>query len=270
MQPKDRQRKRTGRSFALFFSRLATLVIAGGMRTRIICAILVFASLSVQAQLWQDLNFEFANNIPPSGPASYPNDVPIASALPGWTAYLGTQQITDVGYNAPTLSVATVCLIGPSWNSTDTQETGTGIIDGRYTIDLETGVTPLNPTTTFVNASIEQTGTIPYNAASLQFKESGYSSLSVSFEGNVLVPIALSSGVSADGLPYTLYGVNISPWDSQSGELEFSTSSNVDYAYAELDDITFSIIVVPEPNTWILTAMAGLTCGVRKLFQRGE
>lgn len=228
---------------------------------------LALAALSVHAQTFTNLNFESAN-VTASGPEPYPNFVPIGSALPCWTAYLGTQQITEVGYNSPTLSVATVCLIGPTWNAADVQDTGFGIIDGNYSIDLETGVTPLNPTDSYINASIEQNGMVPSTATSLQFIESGYIPVSVSFDGNALVPVALSSGVSGDGLPYTLYGVNISAWAGQIGELEFSTSSTVDYAYNELDDISFSTSTVPEPDIVALTAMSGILFGARKWFAR--
>jgi hypothetical protein len=233
-------------------------------------AVAMFAVISAHAQdAFHNLNFEQAT-VTASGPEPYPNFVPIGSALPGWTAYLGTQQITQVGYNSPTLSVATVCLIGTTWNTSDVQDYGFGIIDGNYSVDLETGITPLNPTTSYINASIEQNGTVPSTTASLQFKEAGFGPgpVSVSFDGNALVPVALSSGVSADGLPYTLFGVNISAWAGHAGELEFSTSSTVDYAYAELDDITFSPMAVPEPSMVALSAIGGLLFGARKWFAR--
>jgi len=167
--------------------------------------------------------------------------------------------------------MASVCLIGPTWDSADYQGTGFGIIDGNYTVDLETGITPLNPTVTYVNASIAQTGTIPASAESLQFKETSYiQTLSVWFDGNMLLPVALSSGVSADGLPYTLYAANLSAWAGQTGELEFSTSASVNYAYDELDDISFSTTPVPtpEPNILDLTAIAGLAFSARRWLAR--
>jgi hypothetical protein len=218
-------------------------------------ATVMFVAFSTPAQnAFQNLKFESAD-VPPTGFEPYGTySVSVASALPGWTAYLGGQQITQMSYNSPTLSVATVCLIGPNWPSSYVQY-GVGIIDGNYSLDLETGITPLNPTTTYVNASIEQNGTVPSTAKSIQFKEAESGPLSVSFDGNALVPVPLSLGVSADGLPYTLYGADISAWAGQTGELEFSTSSSVDYAYAELDDISFSPTEVGETNPLFLMAV---------------
>lgn len=217
-------------------------------------AAVIFTAISASAQNFQDLNFESAN-VPATGFEPYGSySVSVTSALPGWTAYLGGQEITQMSYNSPTLSVATVCLIGPTWDSSGLASSGVGIIDGNYSLDLETGITPLNPTTTYVNASIEQYGTVPSTAKSLEFKEAE-GPLTVSFNGNVLVPVALSTGVSADGLPYTLYGADISAWVGQTGELEFATSSDVDYAYAELDDISFSTTEVPEPSPFFLVGI---------------
>jgi hypothetical protein len=60
--------------------------------------------------------------------------VPIGAALPDWTAYLGGAQVTQVGYNVPTLGAANISLIGPNWDSSDVNRTdyGGGIIDGNY------------------------------------------------------------------------------------------------------------------------------------------
>jgi hypothetical protein len=222
-----------------------------------------------KAQSFVNLNFESAS-VPPSGPEPYPNSVSIVSALPGWSAYLGTQQITQVGYNDPPNSTASVTLIGPTWNSADTGASlGVGIIDGNYSVDLQTGANPLNGTPQTINASIEQYGMVPGTAESLLFAAAETTPLSVSFNGNILSPVALSSGMfSANGVYYTLYAANISPWAGQKGELEFTADFNGSFNYVVLDDISFSPNAVPEPSIVALTAMGGLLLGVRKWLAR--
>lgn len=221
------------------------------------------ALYSAKAQgSFQNLNFESATGLgSPQEP--YPNLVPAGSALPGWTAYLGTVQVTQVGYNAPANSTASITLIGPTWNSSDTSLFRIGIIDGDYSVDLQTGANPLGGEPGLISASIEQNGTVPGNAESLQFEALETTPLTVTFNGNVLSPIALSSAVSPDGLPYTLYGANISAWAGQTGELEF-TADQVDENYVVLDDITFSPNSVPEPTTLTLVLMGGVALAARR------
>jgi hypothetical protein len=223
------------------------------------------SAYTTHAQSFVNLNFESAS-VPPSGVAP-PDYVPIGSALPGWSAYLGTQQITQVGYNTPTLGTAIVSLIGPTWNSSDTSTYLTGIIDGNYSVDLQTGVGPPSYTGG-ENVSIAQNGTVPSTAESIQFKALDLTPLTVSFNGNVLSPVALSSGTSPDGLPYTLYSANIAPWAGVYGELEFTADFNGSFNNVTLDDITFSPNAVPEPSIVALTAMGGLLLGARKWLAR--
>jgi hypothetical protein len=230
---------------------------------------ILLALLSAQAQgTFQNLNFESAN-VAASGPQLY-NFVPIGSALPGWTAYLGTVQVTQVGYNCPANSTASITLIGPTWNSYDTTEAnGVGIIDGNYSIDLQTGANPISPEPELINASIEQNGTVPAYAESLQFEARETTPFTVTFNGNVLSPVVLSSGVSADGVPYNLYGANISAWAGQTGELEF-TADQLDENYVVLDDISFSTnSVTPEPGTLALIFLGGAALAARRWLTRG-
>jgi len=218
---------------------------------------------STQAQgSFQNLDFESAN-VAPSGPEPYGTFVPIGSALPGWTAYLGAQQLTQVGYNAPTLSLANISLIGPNWNSSDTGIYGAGIIDGNYSVLVQAGGVPTNAGQG-ESASIAQNGTVPTTAESLQFKAFAENPFSVSFAGNVLGLVVLSSGVSADGLPYNLYAANISAWAGQTGELEFTADNAVNDPYLVLDDIAFSPNPVPEPGTLALMLTAIGAYGVRR------
>jgi len=241
------------------------------MKTTKLISIAIYAfyfatSFVVRAQgtLFQNLDFESAN-IAASPVEPYPNFVPMASALPGWTAYLGTGQQTQVGYNAPTAGTATISLIGPTWNSSDTGIYTVGVIDGYYSVLLRSGGVPGNQLVG-ENASIDQNGTVPSTAESLRFEALAVGPFSVSFAGNALNPIALSSGVSADGLPYTLYGASISAWAGQSGTLEFTSGFNGNFPYLVLDDISFSTQSVPEPSPLVLTGIGALVFALYRRF----
>jgi hypothetical protein len=119
------------------------------------------------------------------------------------------------------------------------------------------------------NASISQSGTIPANAMSLEFKAWSMlpdATLSVSFAGNSLSPVALSSGAGPSGQGYTLYGADISAYAGQTGQLQFTdVFSDQGLNGIELDDITFStnVVAVPEPNTLALILMGGLALAAR-------
>src|ERR1700722_19387750 len=65
---------------------------------------------------FQNLNFESANlsPTPSSGPPLY---VPIASALPGWIAYTGADEVTQVLQNNYTLGQASVDIFGPNYTT---------------------------------------------------------------------------------------------------------------------------------------------------------
>jgi len=220
--------------------------------------LMVFISvLSAQAQgTFYNLNFESANLTPiPAG--QYGGDVPISSALPNWSASISGVPVTQVLQNNYTLGAASIDILGPSWN-----QINPGIIDGNYTVFLQS-----NPVD---SASIFQSGTIQANAESLEFESAdilGTGSLTVSFAGNTLSPVLLSSGISPSGQPYDLYGANIAPYANHMGELEFTVPTTSPY-YVELDDISFSQTVVPEPSIVALTAIGGLFFGARKWLAR--
>ena len=228
-------------------------------------AVALLSALSAQAQVaFQNLNFEQANPvIDPNGP-EYPLDVTAASALPGWTAYVGDVQQTDVILDAYSLGEADVEIFGPGWNNVNP-----GVIDGNYSVLLRSGF--LNDGTP-ENVSIAQFGAVQPAVQSLEFKAwSVYSTanFSVSFAGNTLSPVVLSSGSTASGQDYNVYGVNMVPYEGQSGQFEFTALFNqgINPGNIELDDITFSTNTVsPEPSIVALTASGGLLFGARKRF----
>ena len=229
-------------------------------------SIALFASLSAQAQgTFQNLDFESATpSAPIMGPLG-PFYQPEGLALPGWNAYLGITQQSEVLQNLYAAGAGSVDIFGPNYTAAGPQGDNPGIIDGKYTVFLQAGA----PGPTEGNASIEQNGTIPSGAQSIEWKAWDYnpssSFLSVSFGGNVLSPVVLGSGAN-----YTLYGADISAFAGQTGELEFtSVFSYSGPSWIELDDISFSTnSVSPEPSIVALTAIGGLLFGARKWFAR--
>jgi hypothetical protein len=241
-------------------------MISSKLITLVICALYSSTPFVVRGQgtIFQNLDFESAS-VAASPSEFYPNVFSIGSVLPGWTAYLGADQQTQAGYNATANSTASITLVGPTWNGSDVGRYGVGIIHGNYSVDLQTGSLP-NNINIRVNTSIAQNGMVPSSAESLQFDAYETTPLSVSFNGNALVPVALSSGVSADGMPYTSYGANISAWAGQTGQLEFTADFNGSFNFVVLDDITFSTnaVAVPEPNTLALILTGGLALAARR------
>lgn len=199
----------------------------------------------------------------------YGGEVAVSSALPGWTAYLGNTEQSQVLHNYAYNSTATVDILGPNWQETSGYTFG--IIDGQYSVFIQSGNDP-NNVTTFDNASIAQTGTVPANAESLQFKawQLYVGRFSVTFNGNSLSPVVLSTGQGPSGQPYTLYGADISPYAGQTGQLEFTQLYNTADPSLLLDDITFSPNAVPEPSTLALIVTGGLALAVRRWRAKGS
>jgi hypothetical protein len=221
----------------------------------VILSAVMLAGLSAAAQgSFQNLDFESASLAPTSG---FGGNVPIGSALPGWSATIGGVAVTQVLQNNYTLGEAFIDILGPGWNYINP-----GIIDGNYTVYLQAF------DSTQGNVSIWQSGTIPANALSLQFKTWKFqptSAFSVTFNGNSLSPVVLSSGQSASGQTYDVYGANIGAYAGQTGSLEFTALvSGYGESATEFDDITFSPTSVPEPNTLAIIVMGGVAVAARR------
>jgi len=215
------------------------------------------AVLSAHAQsTFQDPNFESAN-VPIVPYGQYGEEATTASALPGWNASIGGVAVTQVILNAYSGGMASIDLFGPGWIYANP-----GIIDGNYTVYLQAFGAGQG------NVSIWQNGTIPGNAESLQFEAWGFdpaSALSVSFAGNSLSPVLLSSGQDPSGQDDDVYGADIAPYSGQTGTLEFTAVVNgLGESATELDDITFCPTSVPEPNTLALLVMGGLALAARR------
>jgi hypothetical protein len=219
---------------------------------------------------FQNLDFESASfSNPISGPIAGADYQPVGLGLPGWNASIGGNPVTEVLQNDYTLGEASVDILGPGWGSGPYGiPTDPGIIDGNYTVFLQAFNQAQG------NVSLFQTATIPADALSLQFKAwvmLPYSSFSVSFDGNSLSPVALSSGQSPSGQSYEVYGANLGSYAGETGPLEFTANANDNGAsWMELDDINFSTTTVtPEPNTLALAVMGGLALAARRWHKRG-
>jgi hypothetical protein len=211
------------------------------------------------AQGFVNLDFENAHFTGDPSGNSPPYSVYASNAIPSWTAYLGSVPQMDVLSNESTLGSAMVSIQGT--NLPDF-ETFTGFVEpalqGRWSIFLQgfSGNTNAITGGTPIVASIGQTGQIPLTANSVLFW--GYfpfnnNTFSISFHGQDLTWLAVSNALN-----YTVYGADVSAFAGQTGQLLFSASANT---YAELDNISFSTLPIPEPSAFALAALGALFLG---------
>jgi len=227
-------------------------------KTIAMVSVAAFAALPAQGQsTFQNLSFEQANPVPIVPSEYYPYAVTPSSALPGWTGSINGVPVTQVMLNTSAVGQASIDLFGPGYKYVNP-----GVIDGNYTVFLQAFSTSEG------NVSLWQNGTIPANAASLQFSayqlQTANEAFSVSFAGNSLSPVALSSRQSPSGQLYTVYGVNIAPYAGDTGQLEFTAVAGNGESGIELDDIAFSPNAVPEPRTLALLVMGGVALAARR------
>lgn len=198
-----------------------------------------------RAQGFINFNFESANLSPvPAG--QFGGEVSSLDAIPGWTASVGTNQLTQVLQNNLTLGNASVDILGPSWNSY-------GIIQGQYTVVLQPGANPFGNESENVSAFISQTGVVPANAEALTFLAVLESSVSVTLDGQNLSLIDLGTSGNA-----TLYGANIPTSLGGLSETLTITALAAPNAADYFDSFAFSPTVVPEPGTLGLCVLGGL------------
>ncbi|HEU0039804.1 MAG TPA: PEP-CTERM sorting domain-containing protein [Verrucomicrobiae bacterium] len=182
------------------------------------------------------MNFEAAHNIPVFDPRGHAWSMPAVDALPGWTCYLGQDQIGWAWYEDVALDSAAVGIVS---NTNGFVPAGFPV-GGRYAVSLEFGLWP----TTGVSApaSIAQSGQISSDARSIIFR--GTYGFVVSFQGTT-IPLAVLSTLNSD---HHIYGADITQFAGQTGELRITSYAHFNY----LDDITFSSQPVPEPQSTAL------------------
>ena len=200
-------------------------------RMKIILAVCAIIAASAHAQGFVNVNFESANNLTNSGMS-----MPVANALPGWTAYNSINVLVNITYLTNSAYVGgTLELLG-----------GSAALSGNaFSVYLGT------------QGAISQTATVPADAASLEFEAtSPGTGLSVTLGGQ-----DLHYSLLYEGTVYGIYGVNIpAGLDAQMETLTFSMPS---FGSTLLDDIEFSSSGVPEPSTCALIGLGALLFAFR-------
>lgn len=201
---------------------------------------------------FQNLDFESAFNLPTPNPASSAVFVPFTNALPGWVGYVGTNIQSQAMYNGISLGGALVSLV-----TSNTSISAIGVLDGNYTVTLDTG--EYGPPLPTWPVAIAQIGALPEDAKSVLFFGAGQlaGNLIVTFEGQIVPYYELEAGPN-----YELYGGDISQFAGMTGELRFTEQPNTSpLVIAYLDDISFSPEAIPEPDCGYLAAVGVVVFG---------
>ena len=191
------------------------------------CILIALAGAGASGRAQGFANLDFENPILPLVPVNF--QVPTTNAMPGWTAYVGGIQGSQVVYNTRPLDAAEVTFQGTNSDSL-------APIQGNYTVELF-GASMFAPQQ---SAAIGQTGQIPLNARSLVFW--GYST-DVSFGGQALSLIVIGSTPN-----YNIYAADISAYAGETGQLLFTAQPQ---SLDIIDNIQFSSSPVPEPSVLV-------------------
>ena len=223
--------------------------------------LLLITSTLCGQNAFQNLDFELA--LP--DPTQPPGQVSAAAALPSWTPHIGSNQVSSVYFNSPTLDSSGISVM--SSNS----QFGFPALQGSFSVLLQAGLV-LTPTgSDRVPASIEQTGLIPADAKSIQFQAfGGFASagLTVSLGGQNIDFNAIS--VSGN---VALFAGDVSSFAGQTLELRFlalPSAAQLPPSRWEIDGIEFSNIAIPEPATGALVLIGGAIFGIRGWRERRE
>jgi hypothetical protein len=211
-----------------------------------IALVLLLLSVGVGRGLSQgftNLNFESAN-VPNVLTNQEGADVSASLGMPGWTAFIGGGQASEIGHNNFSAGGAFVVIEGPSWPSSQ-------ILQGKYTAYI-IGSQFSTPT----SASIAQTGRIPPGSMSVQFfvDQSGFDNFQVTFGGNSIPIEQLGTGPN-----YYIMGGDVSAYAGHTGELRFTALPDTG---GLLDNIIFSTSPVPEPGTLALMGAGAVLLGL--------
>ena len=214
----------------------------GNVQTAACSSLLLLSALGAAGQsTFQNLGFENTSLsvvlINPGYPISF---YATNATVPGW-AWSPHQTFgygdpnTTVSFNNEALDSPAVTLHGGDSYYLS--------LSGTYSILLQGG-SQFYPQQSG-GASVFQTGLIPVTARSLIYL--GGAGLQVSFNGHSLSPVALQTAPS-----YTKWGIDISPYAGQSGELRFAVPW---LGGSMLDGIQFSNGAVPEPSAISLSIL---------------
>jgi hypothetical protein len=209
------------------------------------------------AQAFQNLDFESAtvSNIP-ADTAEY---VSVSDALPRWSAYIGTNLLTQVGHNVITLGAANVGVWGPDY--------GFGIqpLQGSYSAIIQAGgfnsvEEPLG--SEGGSATIAQMGLIPSSAKSIQFEGTlGLGTAGATFTNTFVFAVG---GQSLPVVPLggDLYGCDISAFTGSVQNISFTMNDDFGNALMLIDAISFSTESIPEPSTLNLVMVSIAALGL--------
>jgi hypothetical protein len=215
--------------------------------TAVALAALAFAQ-AISGAPFANLDFESAAVVPV--PPAQPGFVPISQGLPGWHGFLGNREQTDVLHNTSSLGSSALGIWGPA---------STLPIEGSFSALLQAGLDPINPLLP-LDVSLAQTGFIPLDTQSVQFKLKPYgppflSPFTVELADQPISMIPLSTTAE-----YTLFGGNIVSFAGTAAELRITAHANASGPnYMFLDNIVFSSTPIPEPSSWALLSL-GLVC----------
>jgi hypothetical protein len=232
------------------------------MRKGLICSLLLYLSCAsaLWAQAFQNLDFESATVVPISGDTY--NRVYFSLALPGWSGFSGTNQLSGAPYDNIFLDSAGIAILDSNFAVNPNL-----VIQGNYTVLLQSGDS-LFPGGGAADASLSETGLVPIGTRSLTFLARPIGPFSVSLGGSNLnlisFPVANQN--------YNLYEVDISAFAALTEPLTFTAlaqpiHSNDGWLY--LDDIQFSPDAIPEPGSLSLV-LVGVACLALWQLRRGR
>ncbi len=217
------------------------------MKTRLISLIVLSTSIRVSFSqgTFQNLDFEAAN----VAGTQINSLVPTASAFPGWQTFEGTTEISSVVYDGISTGAFEISIV----------DTKGGLpIQGNYSAYL---FSSLGTTTT-----LSQTGLVPAGTESIQMDAyEALGSFTVTLAGQTVNLVPLQTFPN-----FTLYGGNISAWSGDNAALSITenlpTNPGIYPDELELDNITFSTQVIPEPAPVVLTGIGGLLFALYRRF----
>ena len=219
------------------------------MNARIFILLSGLAAACATAQGFINLDFESANlPVIPAGQSG--GLVPVADAFPGWQVFygnaLGTPAAT-VEHNYVSIGAINASMHGPS---------SSYAIEGNYTALLQSGLSIFSTNAATRGVSIAQSGLVPADSQSLQFKLYGSRNTNFAvFLGGQNLPLFRLS----DTPGYSVWGVPTTSFTGQVTELRFSVLSPDDRFYNSfyVDSFEFLPNPVPEPGTWTLLTLGG-------------
>ena len=200
-----------------------------------------------------NLDFEEAT-VAPTPPGGYDREYrPVSHALPGWRAYYGENEVSEVSHNRLSLGKVDISLFGPHFFEQF-------ILEGDYTVFLGPGSLRVGSGYVLLDTSISQTGLVPGDAASLRFKIGPPRATVVPNQFQVFMnEQALPMAIVDQQPKYTEFAADVAPYAGQTVELEFVAYFIPRFGNAVwLDSFEFSPEPIPEPGVAGLLALGAL------------